>query len=291
MNDNHLSGVFPDMTNDQHHATPAIGSSGLKLLAQTPLHYWSRYLDPKREPRIQTQPMKIGTMVHTAMLEPHLFDEQFIVLPEGLDRRTKEGKELWAQIIATGKEPLLASDLDVAKGTAAAAHAHPVTRVLFDKCGAQTEVSMFWVDPETGVNLKIRPDILVAPCAMFPNGLIADLKTTDDASPAEFARSAWNWDMYIQSALYPEGFMSVFGTSEPPSFLWLAQEKRRPFANAYYRCGSDLSAYGSKEVRKLLQLYVHCMSTGQWPGYPATVRDLELPGWAAKTVSEALEAA
>lgn len=291
MNDNNLIGAFPDMTNEQHHAHNAIGSSSLKLIGQTPKHYWARYLDPERKPFEQTKAMKTGTMIHTATLEPHRFDEWFTVMPEGLDRRTKEGKELWAQIVATGKEPLLQSDLDTAKGTAAAAHAHPVTRVLFDKCAAKTEVSIFWVDPETGVNLKIRPDIMVEPCQLFPNGLICDLKSTDDASADGFGRSAWNWEMHLQAALYPQGFQAVFKTKEPPTFLWLAQEKARPYANQYFRCGGDLAAHGQREVRRLLAIYKRCMETGTWPGYPTQVRDIALPGWAEKQIQDAAAAA
>lgn len=290
MNDNHLQGAFPDMANEDHHSHPAIGSSGLKLIAQSPAHYFAKYRDPNRKPETRTQALKLGSMIHTSTLEPHKFDDLFTVMPEGLDRRTKEGKEIWARITATGKEPLLQSELDKAKGCAAAAHRHPVTRVLFEQCQALTEVSIFWVDPLTGVNCKIRPDIMVEPCKLFPNGLIADLKTTDDASPEDFAKSVWNWEMHLQAALYPEGFMAVFGTQAPPDFLWLAQEKDAPFANKYYSCTPDLSAYGSKEVNRLRRTYAKCLETDQWPAYGTEVQPIVLPNWADKIVQDALAA-
>lgn len=288
-----LVGVFPALSNEDHHAHPAIGSSGLKLLAQTPFHYWSAYLDPNRPAREVTKAMRMGTMTHTVALEPHRLDDLLIVMPEGLDRRTKEGKALWAEIEASGKEPVLKTEWDKVEAMAAAVHAHPISRILFDQCKAETEVSIFWTDPDSGVNCKIRPDIMVRPgvSPMFPNGLIADLKTTDDASPAEFARSAWNWEMHLQAYLYPEGFMRAFGTSAPPPFLWIAQEKSHPFANAYYSCGDDLRAYGRKEAQRLLQLYAHCLSTGRWPGYSQQVNDLQMPAWAAKVIEDAISAA
>lgn len=291
MNENHLVGVFPDMTNEVHHSALAIGSSGLKLLAQTPLHYWAAYVDPDREPRKVTPSMKLGTACHTATLEPHLIDRLLIVMPEGLDRRTKEGKALWAEIVASGKEPLLQTEWEKVSKMADAVRSHPVSRVLFEQCQAVTEVSIFWVDPDTGVNCKIRPDIMVEPCAMFPNGLIADLKTTDDASPEGFAKSVWNWEMHLQAALYPEGFMAAFGTRQPPDFLWIAQEKTAPFANAYYSCSEELAVYGRKEVNRLRQLYAHCMRTGQWPGYSPLVSQIKMPAWAGKVIEDAIQAA
>lgn len=290
MNDNHLQGAFPEMTNEQHHSHPAIGSSGLKLIGQSPLHYWAAYRDPNRVKREPTPAMKIGSATHTGVLEPHTFDERYTVMPEGLDRRTKEGKEVYNQILASGKDFLSQDDMARIKAMAEAAHRHPVTRVLFDRPECKTEVSIFWVDPITGVNCKIRPDLMIEPCGMFPNGLIADLKTTDDASPEEFSRSVWNWEMHLQAALYPEGFMAVFGTKAPPDFLWLAQEKDAPFANKYYSCSPDLAAYGRKQVHHLRSIYAECLRKDQWPAYGNEVQPIALPGWADKIVQDALAA-
>lgn len=290
MNDNQLTGVFPDMANDTYHAHPALGSTGLKLLAQSPLHYWAAYLDPNRDPREETTALRIGRACHTAMLEPEKIGQHLIVLPEDLNRRTNEGKKLWAEIVGSGREPISAAEWNHVSRIAAAAHRHPVTRILFERGQAKTEVSLFWTDPETGAPCKIRPDIMVEPCQFFPDGLIADLKTTDDARPEAFGRSAWNWDMHLQAALYPEGFMAVFGTRKPPAFLWLAQEKSPPYANQYHSCPANLAAYGRQEVRRLRQLYADCRRTGLWPGYSQVVQPLPLPAWAAKIVSDEVAA-
>jgi hypothetical protein len=290
MSNTPLIGVL-EMSNEDHHAHPAIGSSGLKLVRQSPLHYWAAYLDPDREKREATDAMKLGTAVHTCMLEPEKIPTAFGVVPEGIDKRSKDGKALFAEIEAGGRIAIKQAEFDRALKMAAAAHAHPVSRVLFGKCKARTETSIFWVDPETGVNCKIRPDIMVEPCAQFPNGLIADLKTTEDASPSEFGRSVWNWEMYLQAFLYPEGFMQTFGTKKPPQFLWLAQEKQPPYANKYYPCGQSLSAYGEAIVRDTLEIVAECQSTGIWPGYSTAVEPLIIPGWAEKIMNDELNEA
>lgn len=281
--------IIADMTNEMYHGSAAIGSSDLKLVQRTPLHYWAAKLDPSRPERAQTKAMKIGTMIHTATLEPHLFDEMFTVMPEGLDRRTKEGKETWALIQATGKEPVTQGELDTAKGAAASIHAHPTTRLLFDRCGAVTEQSIFWNDPHTGLPMKVRPDIMVAPCELFPNGLIADVKSTEDAGEEAFGKSAWNWDMHLQAALYPEGFMAAHGTSEPPAFFWLAVEKARPYACRYFACTSALSEYGMIEVNKLRGKLAQAFATGQWPGYPTRATEINLPTYAERVVTDAIQ--
>ena len=290
MNDNMKLGITADMPNDAYHAAPAIGSTGLKLLQQSPLHYWAACLDPNRVRRESTPAQRIGTAWHCAVFEPKAFVDRYVQIPDGLDRRTKEGKALWSEIQLSGREPMTPDAWDQIERMAGSARLHPVSKVLFDHPEGAAETSMFWVDSETGVTCKIRPDYMVPPCKMFPNGLIVDGKTCEDASPEGFAKQAWNWDMLIQAAFYSDGFRFIFKTDMPPSFVWLAQEKDAPFASAYYSAGEDLIAYGRKTYRRLLKMLADCQRADQWPGYPQTVQSLELPAWASKIVQEEVAA-
>ncbi len=284
-----LAGLFPDVTNDDYHAQPHIGSSGLKLLSASPLHYWAQYLDPNRVRTPQTPAMKLGSAWHCAVFEPGEFDNRYVAMPDGIDRRTKEGKALWAELLASGKEPLSAGDMDRVLAMGRAANAHPATQVLFSQPGL-AEASLYFTDPATGVLCKIRPDYMVPPCDLFPNGLIIDGKSCEDASPEGFARQSWNYEMYYQAALYCDGFQSHFKTRARPEFLWLAQEKEPPYATAIYSATADLVNYGRRKVRPLLELFKRCHESGHWPGYPTAVTELALPAWAVKTVQEAISA-
>lgn len=277
-----------DLSNEEYHKHHAIGSSGLKLIGQSPSHYWARYLDPNREPDQPTPAMKMGTAVHCAVLEPEEFAKRYIVVPEGIDRRSNAGKALFAEIEASGKEPLKHDEMKQVEAMRDAALNHPVSRVLFGNNLQQVETSLFWTDQETSVRCKIRPDFLLPPCKQFPRGLIMDVKTTANASADEFAKQAWNLAMHIQSAWYIDGFMASFDTVEPPPFIWLAQEKESPFATAYYSSSSDLITYGRSEYRKLLTIYAECMTSDSWPGYPQQINTLELPAWAAKVVQDSI---
>jgi exodeoxyribonuclease VIII len=84
------------MENADYHAHPAISKSHLDLIARSPLHYWARFLDPKRVIPEPTPAMRIGSAVHTHVLELDKWDTEYTVAPDGLDRRTKAGKEAWA---------------------------------------------------------------------------------------------------------------------------------------------------------------------------------------------------
>lgn len=339
----YLVGLVPDMSNADYHSQPHIGSSGFKLMARSPLHFWTASaLNPERERKEPSRVMQMGTAWHTGIWEPELFDlcygikpEGFtgattvgklldlaladlpafiashVAIPDGLSKASKAGKELLAELEAQGKTGVEESKLSVVLEHAAklhgkmlfnaddfadirkmsdAAHIHPATQVIFKLPGGMAEQSIFWIDQITGAPCRIRPDYAVPPCSMFPTGLIVDGKSTDNASRAEFGKTAWNAEMYFQAAFYSDGFQAHYQTDKPPVFAWLAQERDAPYATQYHSAPANFIEYGRRRYRPLLATFAECLSTGQWPGYGAGVHELDLPTWAAKAIDEAVAA-
>lgn len=335
MNDNDGTGLFRDMPNDEHHRRTAIGSSGLKLLKRSPLHFWVQYLDPQRDRDDDSKAKRVGRAWHTAIFEPEAFGaryrakpdvnmqttrakllyaclsdpehkERLVSIPDGI-KGSKEGKRLIAELEADRRIPVEDSDFqwimqtyyelagfellpadDIARVLvmAEAAREHPIGRALFAQ-PLVCEASIFTRDRETGVLCKIRPDCMIEPSAVFPNGLIVDGKSTEDASAQGFARSVWNYDYALQAAWYVDRFQEHYGTAQPPGFIWMAQEKDLPQATAFYSAGADVIDYGRRQYRALLRVYAACLERGEWPGYPPQVTDLAMPAWAQKAMQEA----
>ena len=231
-------------------------------------------------------------------------------VPDDLKPASKEGKALYAEIEARGEVPVAETDLafvrewlpklegrDVLPADtisdvltmARIARSLPISRVVFDQLveHVRCEVSMFIRDADTGLRLKIRPDLAVMPCTPFPNGLIIDGKSTVDASPAVFGRQVWNLDYGLQAAFYTRVFQQAVGTSGRPAFVWLAQEKERPFASKYYAAGDDLLQHYDAKIAALLPRVAQCHASGIWPGYGDNVETLAMPAWAQKQIQEA----
>ena len=82
-----MARILENLTNAEYHASEGISASGLKLIGRSPLHYWAAYLDPKREPRVETPALKLGTAIHTAVLEPMRFADEYVVVPDSAPRR------------------------------------------------------------------------------------------------------------------------------------------------------------------------------------------------------------
>jgi exodeoxyribonuclease VIII len=85
--------IIHNEPNHIYHANPAISSSNAKAVLKSPqLFLDERYGLVQRH---ESASMKLGTAIHCRFLEPDAFDDTYIVKPEGLDGRTKEGKA-WA---------------------------------------------------------------------------------------------------------------------------------------------------------------------------------------------------
>jgi exodeoxyribonuclease VIII len=246
-----------------YYTIPAISASGLKLIKRSPAHFKAEKSEP-------TDAMKFGTEAHCAVLEPHEFDNRYSVVPEGLDYRSKEGKSVRDAILATGKQPIKFDDMQAIKAIQEAVHAHPITKQLWALPHHIEKEHYFTL---RGLPAKMKPDFYLEPCADYPNGLILDLKTAQDASPAGFGAAVWRADMAIQAAFYVDNLLPG------ADFMWMVVEKSAPHLVAFYKCTPKVFEYGRELISDLLDTYESCMADGIWPGYSDTVQDISLPGW------------
>jgi len=267
-------GVHDDISNADYHAGPGISKSGLDLVHRSALHYWARYIDPEREPQEPTKALRMGSAIHGLVLEPDRFGEDFAVAPV-CDRRTKIGKAAYADFLldAEGKTVLSADEHELAKRIAESVHAHPTAAYLLSE-GAP-ELSAYWRDEKTGELCRCRPDW------SRPDGILVDLKTTEDAGYHGFRRSAWKWRYHVQAAFYLDGWTAA-GNRQAEVFAFVAVEKSPPFAVAVYYASEDMVRLGREEYRADLDHFSACHKADQWPGYPTNLQQLDPPGWAMK---------
>ena len=138
-----------NISNADYHADPAISASHLKAVMQSPYHYWSRFIDPNREPLIPTAAMRFGTLVHCAVLEPHELAKRYQLAP---DRRTKEGKAAAVEMAANGIEAV--SEIDFAQAMQMADAVNANKEVAYLLSNGKAEQSLWWDDIATGLDRK-----------------------------------------------------------------------------------------------------------------------------------------
>ena len=269
MKDVYKDGVH-DISNEQYHAADGISRSRLMLLDKSPYHFWYEVYSGKAEVREATPAMNVGSAFHTMLLEPHLFDKEFCVMPN-LDRRTKGGKQMYEEFLSEnhGKMILTVDQFEKVRDMVELVGQHEIVTTLLDE--AVFEQSIFWTDIETGIQFKARPDI-------WSSKMVVDLKTTADASAYKLQRSALEYGYYLQAGMAFEACKAIGKPFE--MFVMLAVEKERPHVPAVYMMDDDALQFGIDQFQRYKKQLAECLSSDKWPGY--AVQELTVPAYAVK---------
>ena len=250
-------------SNAAYHADPAISASHLHAVAASPYHYWKRFIDPDRKPLEPTAAMRLGSLVHCAVLEPDDLLQRYGICGP---RNTKAGKEQAAAMAADGIEAVTEADMALALSMAAAVRSHPAAALLL--ANGKAEQNFWWDDTATGLRCKCRPD-------WYNGATIVDLKTTTDASPAGFAKSVVNFRYHVQAQHYLAGTFAE-------RFIFIAVEKTYPYAVGVYELDAAAMAHAADVRRQNMQTIADCRAINEWPGYSTGIEPLSLPSWAFK---------
>lgn len=172
--------------------------------------------------------------------------------------------------------------------------AHPAASKLLSAPG-EAELSAYWMqpvkNPTTGEVIgeqlcRVRPDY------WRKDGILIDLKSCEDASEEEFARSIAKWRYHVQDSFYVRGVRQALlqgggfeDFADPRAFVFIAVEKTACVVDgqakgvAVYRLDDESRALGWQQWNEDLMRYTDCQNSGEWPGYAHTIRQIKLPAW------------
>lgn len=270
-------------TAERYHADDALSRSGLVDFEESARLYHGRRTGAI-PPKEQTAAMRFGTLAHLRVLEPEEFRRRVWVKPAGWNGRTNAGKSELADIRARGLIECDMEDAQRIEGVAAAVLADPDARKLLDHC--EREVTFTWTelvqadDGAVPVPCRARLDLLAVRRSAT---LIADLKTTDDPSPAAFAKSVVNLGYHYQPPFYARPIRQLLG--HEPQFRFIAVRSRPPHEVVVWNVKrADIEAF-DKQVTASLKRYAECVLADTWtsPWESHGVQDLSFPRWALET--------
>lgn len=256
-----------DLPFDDYLAHEGVGSGAVRAYLRSPSHF-QEYLRTRGEPPTPAQ--AYGTLIHTVVLEPRRAQKEYAPIVEGIDRRTKAGKEAYAMLLDANRDKKLVPQQQWADAWAMrdSLLAMPEYRREVASQQPHIEVSALWTDPDTGLKLKARADIVRIGDALL------DLKSAADASPHAFASAIARYGYHCQAAQYLDGF-----GDEYKRFGFVAIEKARPFAAGIYWLDEASLELGRQRYRQALAGIARCEHEGMWPvGYGA--QEISLPAYA-----------
>jgi len=195
----------------------------------------------------ETEALLVGSAFHTLVLEPHLFDEEFFVMPK-FDRRTKSGKQkahaIESEMIAQGKKCITEPNYNMIVNMRNSIMNNPVCSNILT--GGEPEVS-FYVEDFHGIKVRVRPDYL-------GKDYVVDLKSCQDASPKSFLGDIYKYGWKIQAAFYAD----VLGMDK---FYFLASEKKGPYACQLYLMSEKSMEEGRQQYLRAIELWKEYLET------------------------------
>lgn len=263
--DNVKPGIYHGIPNEAYHAGPGISKSGLwTIQEQSPAHY-------KFGERTTTNAFDFGEACHLAILQPNEFEAKVVRGPD--DRRGNKWKDVAEACALDGKLLLTSGDYDSVLSIRDAVHADSWINSIITGGKPMIEASGYFKDDVTGELCRVRPDLYREDL-----GVIVDVKSTQSAHPDAFARSTVNYGYHAQEAFYSDGWHTL---GKPVNgFVFLAWEKKSPFAYAVYELPPSIVEEGRIAMRKALDTYHACRKANKWPGYGDGVQELSFKRWA-----------
>lgn len=243
--------VIENMDFKEYLSLDRLSSSALKDYMVCPAYYKWR----KKNPMKESEYLKIGTMVHTWILENHTFNNLYMGIPK-LDKRTKAGKDAYASYLeqANGRE-LIDEDL--------------IKRYTQIKPYNDTKNEVTVLFEINGVPCKARFD-----CLRTKENGVEDIKTI--ANIFKIDRQFADLKYYIQAGFYSEAYKAAFG-HYPEFFKFTFISTGDYFDMVTREISFEYLEYGRIKALENVDNFKYSCENNHWPGLE--MGDIEMPSW------------
>lgn len=265
-------GMYDGVPEDVYHGDKtSLSSTGARKLLRAPALF-KHELDHGGEHRPEYD---FGSAAHKYVLG----EGSEIVIVDADDWRTAAAKKARKDACAAGKVPILPKDDLEARRMAERVRDHALAAELLRS--GLPEQSIYWTDPLTWVRLRARPDWITEYQGRVT---LVDYKTSRDAEPRGFAKSAAEYRYHQQAAWYLAGARDQ-EIAYDPRFVFLAQEKTPPYLVSVHEYTAEDLRIGEEWNRRAIDIYAECKAADIWPAYGDHIHTMRLPNW-ARTYTE-----
>jgi hypothetical protein len=275
-------GVYRNLPEHVYHGdprwAPLASSSKLKKLLKSPRKL--RYAMDHAGDEAPSDEMLYGTAIHAALLQPDRFDDLVVWAP--FDHHP--GKVKWPEFCARHQGKAILKPWTQT-------HDRDKFNAIIDEVRGD-ETARLWLagDTELTIVVEINGALVKTRIDALPRiGGPVDLKTTHDADPRTFGKTAYNMGYHIQGALYKRSVVLACEAGWLPdldpgnfaeTFRWVVVETDECPDMACMHIEPKWLGKGNDLVDRALDDWLVCNETGVWPGYPRGPRTMFAPGWA-----------
>jgi hypothetical protein len=258
-------GIYRDVPFAEYERWNAWNPSKIKTLLQKSPRALRYDLDHDKG---SSAAMDTGKAAHMAILEPDRFMDTYVVF-SGARRQGKAWDDF--QAANEGKEVVKADEYYELLAMRHAVESDPVSGPIM-AASADHEVSIVWIDADTGLLCKGRLDRLEA------DNTITDLKTTADPYHRAFRNTFTRLLYHVSLAAYTDGLSAL--DRESPGTQIIAVQSAAPFEVVVYQPSRGTILEGYDQWKRGLKTIAECIRNGVWPGPETKPVPLDLPEWA-----------
>lgn len=209
--------------------------------------------------RKEKKPFSLGTAIHLALLQPHLFADTIAVPPADVlaknRARSTKAYEEWASA-QVGKVVLSKKELDTCNECIASIKQHDQVRSML----AQSNIIETPISADIdGMRWKGIPDIVDNTYGRY----VIDVKSTGFIDEREFRWQVKKLGYHIQAAWYLRLCSAAYDRNYD-TFIFIAIETQPPFRCRCYYLSKQLIDEGNYEIDRLLREYNERMQSGDW---------------------------
>jgi len=294
-------GIHHNIPAEQYFSARGVSVSMLKHL--NPPARFPVAMAEKVEP---TPYMRMGTLVHAAILEPDKPLPAITVQPETYpapathadvkagkieagsplkwSNNAKWCKGWYAAQKQAGQDVMSADEFEVLKGCVKALSDD---KLVFDSlCCGEGEVSFLapLTLPSGREALRRGRIDWVRPPVIY------DIKVVQEGMGAReaFEKLAFERRYHVQAAYYIDGWNEVCELGEEvEAFVFFVVEREAPYLVSRFEMpfNCELAEVGRTQYIADLETFMDCNESGVWPGYPPGFQPLGLPAWAKRKLN------
>ena len=257
------------MTEEEYRKTEGINFSSLKYMAVSPMKYKWKLSRPSKA----TVAMDLGTICHTAHLEPEKYDsvKTLCEYTRGTKKFDAEQEKYPHLIMVTEEERMM---IDIQRANFRANEYYD----MINAPDSQTEVAIRWKDAETGLKCKCRID-------RYNSNLLIDVKTSGFSDEHPWINYFYQAYYHCQLAMYTDALIALDSIDRPS--ICLKFETVPCHDCVPYPIPNAVINGGRNQYRGWLWNLQNCLETDKWPGLAKNgLRELPVKEWALKAQGE-----
>lgn len=288
-------GIYTDISIEDYHKSAGYSATQLKYAKQS-LKHFRMYLDGRIE-KPKGSHFGFGNAFELALLSPDEYLKRVAVFPDGelmeeakaknpkleklrSSKVYQEGRDKFHKE-AEGKyiiNDIGAESFETIEEMLSSCYQDKVIQGLIKN--TEYQLSCYWTDPETGIQLKTRPDFVKR-----KKNVIVNVKTTIDGSPKGFQRDCVEHDYFLQAIIEITGCVASGLMEKVDNYFWLVVEKVPPYNATVYDFKSEDIASMRMTLEYTLNKIRKAQESELWPGYSQEadnehgILTMALPTW------------